>query len=72
MTPGGEQVSLRLEFAAAGAVEVPVDVLSWDDVVERNDRADDRSLAERRAQGDDRRVWFSRCVMRGSRAWDEV
>ena len=47
----GEQLSLRLDFAAAGSVEVPVDVLSWDDVVERNDRAGNSSRAERRTAG---------------------
>jgi protein SCO1/2 len=34
----GEEVALRLVFARAGAVEVPVEILTWDDVVERRDR----------------------------------
>ncbi|HEX6419388.1 MAG TPA: SCO family protein [Acidimicrobiales bacterium] len=31
----GERITLRLSFAAAGTVEVPVEILDWDQVVER-------------------------------------
>lgn len=34
----GDEIPLQLEFAAAGTVEVAVEILSWDEVVERNDR----------------------------------
>jgi protein SCO1/2 len=38
----GERVTVRLEFATAGPVEVPVDVVDWDEVVERTERASAR------------------------------
>ncbi len=31
----GEQITLRLTFAEAGTIEVPVDILDWDQVAER-------------------------------------
>jgi protein SCO1 len=31
----GEQIDLRLTFAGAGAVDVPVEILDWDEVAER-------------------------------------
>lgn len=31
----GEQISLRLTFAGAGVIDVPVEILDWDDVAER-------------------------------------
>jgi protein SCO1/2 len=34
----GERITLRLEFEAAGSIDVLVEILSWDQVVERNDR----------------------------------
>lgn len=38
----GERVTVRIEFATAGPLDVPVDVVDWDEVVERTERASER------------------------------